>query len=291
MLLVGGIGVFVAGLVAAAFGLPVKEFSFGNTLILSGTVTSCTGLIMICLSLVIREVRGAADRLRSGVIAADRGISDLRGPILPGRSVRDEPPPPWDADHGEPGAESDPQVTPSVHSARWQADMPTRDRTAAAAAPEIAAPERESFDTSPPSKSRRNLLFESSMRRDRERAMVKRSDPVGLSPPVSPAPDSEVSRVSFDDAWVRSDRSRPEPGNVPSPASSMGMHADRPGALQSQNTVPVTVLRSGVVDGMAYSLYSDGTIEAQMPEGMMRFASIDQLRAHLDNGPPRSSPK
>jgi hypothetical protein len=44
----------------------------------------------------------------------------------------------------------------------------------------------------------------------------------------------------------------------------------------------VTVLKSGVVDGMSYSLYSDGSIEAQMPEGMMRFASIDELRAHLD---------
>ena len=48
---------------------------------------------------------------------------------------------------------------------------------------------------------------------------------------------------------------------------------------------PVTVLKSGVVDGMAYSLYSDGSIEAQMPEGMMRFASIDELRAHLDQRP------
>ena len=44
----------------------------------------------------------------------------------------------------------------------------------------------------------------------------------------------------------------------------------------------MTILKSGVVDGMAYSLYSDGSIEAQMPEGMMRFASIEELRAHLD---------
>ena len=48
---------------------------------------------------------------------------------------------------------------------------------------------------------------------------------------------------------------------------------------------PVTVLKSGIVDGMAYSLYSDGSIEAQMPEGMMRFASIDELRSHLDQRP------
>ena len=61
-LLVTGIGVFVAGLVTAAFGIPVKEFSFGNTLILSGAVIACTGLILISLLLVIRELRVIAQR-------------------------------------------------------------------------------------------------------------------------------------------------------------------------------------------------------------------------------------
>jgi hypothetical protein len=36
---------------------------------------------------------------------------------------------------------------------------------------------------------------------------------------------------------------------------------------------------------MAYSLFSDGSIEAQMPEGMMRFGSIEELRAHLEQRP------
>ena len=58
-------------------------------------------------------------------------------------------------------------------------------------------------------------------------------------------------------------------------------------AARSEEPPPVTVLKSGVVDGMAYSLYSDGSIEAQMPEGMMRFASIDELRSHLDQRPQR----
>ena len=57
---------------------------------------------------------------------------------------------------------------------------------------------------------------------------------------------------------------------------------DRPPPPRIEEPPPVTVLKSGVVDGMAYSLYSDGSIEAQMPEGMMRFASIDELRSHLD---------
>ena len=55
-----------------------------------------------------------------------------------------------------------------------------------------------------------------------------------------------------------------------------------PPARGEEPPAGATVLKSGVVDGMAYSLYSDGSIEAQMPEGMMRFASIDELRAHLD---------
>jgi hypothetical protein len=41
------------------------------------------------------------------------------------------------------------------------------------------------------------------------------------------------------------------------------------------------VLKSGVIEGMAYTLYSDGSIEADLPQGMVRFGSIDALRRHL----------
>ncbi len=45
---------------------------------------------------------------------------------------------------------------------------------------------------------------------------------------------------------------------------------------------PVSVLKSGVVDGMAYTLYSDGSIEAQLPQGTLRFGSIAELRHHIE---------
>ncbi|WP_439922489.1 hypothetical protein [Nitrobacter sp. JJSN] len=287
VLLVVGIGVFLAGLVTAAFGMPVKEFSFGNTLILSGAVVSCTGLIMISLALVVRELRVVADRLRSGVMAADRG-GDLRVPILPGRGIEDSRPPLWDADQAASNARNDP--TPSAPSPPWQGEMSTRERAAVGAFPDIAAAEPPALsDTSKP---RRNLLFASSMRREREGAMAERSGPaLSQSAPGTHAPDLGVSRsASFEDGWPRSERSRPEQDRAPA-ASSAGARADRFSGLHGQSAPAVTVLRSGVVDGMAYSLYSDGTIEAQLAEGMMRFASIDQLRAHLDQGPDRSSPK
>jgi hypothetical protein len=45
---------------------------------------------------------------------------------------------------------------------------------------------------------------------------------------------------------------------------------------------PVSVLKSGTVDGMAYTLFSDGSIEAELPQGRLRFGSISELRQHVE---------
>jgi hypothetical protein len=37
-----------------------------------------------------------------------------------------------------------------------------------------------------------------------------------------------------------------------------------------------------VIDGMPYTLYADGSIEAELPQGTVKFASVDALRAHLE---------
>jgi hypothetical protein len=299
VLLVTGIGVLLAGLVAAAFGIPVKEFSFGNTLILSGAVISCTGLVMISLSLVIRELRVISQRLRPGQAVLDRS-NDLRLPastIPPGKDIEDGHQPLSNADQNARDSGTDPAVAPSVPSPLpWQAEMSTRDRGAVrtGAAPDAAASELPpSPDTPVAPKPRRNLLFSSSSRKERERATARSTDPAATSmfppAPVTATPDAEISPPpSFDDAWPRSDRSRLEQGRVSAAASAVGARTDRDRSTsdsRNQNSPAVTVLKSGVVDGMAYSLYSDGSIEAQMPEGMMRFASIDELRAHLDQRP------
>ena len=46
VLLIAGIGFVLAGLLGVAYGIPVKEFSFGNTLILAGAVAACTGMMI-----------------------------------------------------------------------------------------------------------------------------------------------------------------------------------------------------------------------------------------------------
>src|SRR3954454_8055490 len=90
ILLVAGILVVAAGLVAIVMGIPVKEFSLGNTLILAGTVAASAGAVLIGLSMVVRELRNivrlatprpkAPDLAASSAAAADsaRGEPSLQ---------------------------------------------------------------------------------------------------------------------------------------------------------------------------------------------------------------------
>jgi hypothetical protein len=304
VMLVAGIGCLLAGLLAIGFGIPVQEFSFGNTLILSGAVTACTGLVTLGLWVVVGELRNIAQRLGPDVrldvpldpagtvlqpaaTAAPRNQASGSGGLVFNRDQLASE----DADHAE--ADTQPSAPPP---APWLREAAARDRA------RNEAPVPPSAETAAAVKPRRNLLFSSSSRKERERAQTRAADPSATefrpapaaAPPI--AESSEVPPATFDDAWPRSERARgsdvPPPrrsGRAPSTFTETTedpADADRhPPTARVEDQPPVTVLKSGVVDGMAYSLYSDGSIEAQMPEGMMRFASIDELRTHLDQRP------
>jgi hypothetical protein len=153
-------------------------------------------------------------------------------------------------------------------------------------------------DPSSASTKPRRSFFSSSSRKERERASAARTPesakPDPGSAPVVPsvAAPAEPAAVTFEDAWPQSERARSDalrrtrtPSTFAEPNAGAPAPERAPPVTRSEEPPPVTVLKSGVVDGMAYSLYSDGSIEAQMPEGMMRFASIDELRSHLDQRP------
>ena len=301
VMLVVGIGCLLAGLLAIGFGIPVQEFSFGNTLILSGAVTACTGLIILSLWVVIRELKNIAQRLGPGIhpdLSLDPATTALQPAATASRAQapgsggflfnRDQPAP-EDAGH----AEADAQPSAPL-PAPWLEAAAARDR-----ARNEAPPLPQPAETAPAVKQRRNLLFSSTSRKERERAQTRTADPSATEfRPATPAatPIAESSEpATFDDAWPRSERLRGSDapprrgGRAPSTfpeTTGDAAGADRhPPAAPTEDQPPVTVLKSGVVEGMAYSLYSDGSIEAQMPEGMMRFASIDELRRHLDQRP------
>ncbi|MFZ5740191.1 MAG: hypothetical protein ACOY6K_25255 [Pseudomonadota bacterium] len=294
LLLVAGIAFLLAGAASIMIGVPVKEFSFGNTLILSGVIGFCTGALLLGLSAVIRELR-----LIAAGLGTEEGEPSLDRTRAPARGVF--PPPPMSEPDSAtlfPGDRPEPPLAPPqpmpaaaepAGTAPWQDEVATRDRMRQRIAPplEIKPPPPPLHgDAAPPAASepgeepaapkKRNLLFASS-RRERERAAAVKG-PSEIAD-MAPGEASAAPPRSFDEAWPR----KRSPGSEEAPAvpERSGLLEPTP-APRSEEMQQVTVLKSGVVDGMAYSLYSDGSIEAQMPEGMMRFESIDELREHLD---------
>ena len=265
VVLVAGIGLLLGGLLAIGYGVPINEFGFGNTLIVAGTVSACTGMILIGLCIVVRELKNMARGLGAGIPAELHTDAALMAAT----------------------AGSAPRVPASATENADDAEAAT---SASPASPEPA-------EAAAAVKPRRNLLFSSSSRKERERAQGRiepSAEPGAAAVPPAEAP-AEPPPASFEEAWPKPERARtldpslPRRGRTPSTfaeASASTAAAERhPPVPRAEEPPPITVLKSGVVDGMAYSLYSDGSIEAQMPEGMMRFASIDELRAHLDQRP------
>jgi hypothetical protein len=305
-LMVAGIGLILIGLGAIGYGIPVKEFGFGNTLILAGAIAACTGVILLALHAAVRELTTAlGGRERA---SAPQPFTALKRPVpaanetgpaehSPGDDfpfTRERPAPRDPADPVVAGSEEPPwQQDAARERARLRAeataDEPPSPPTVASPP---ARPEAPEVTASPESggRGRRSLLFSSS-RRERERAALAAEASMSGAEVAS-----EPRRNAFDEAWPEPDRPRSEPSRrlLPSDAvapahpetnaSAAGAAAKSEPAVASAPEPPagVTLLKSGEVDGMAYSLYSDGSIEARMPEGMMRFSSIDDLRSYLD---------
>src|SRR5215470_3427407 len=109
VLQIAGIVAVLVGLVTIGAGIPVKEFSFGNTLILAGTVGMCTGLILLGLSVVATELKLVTRRLAVGPRPAGDPRARAALPALPG---------------AEPAsaamAPAEPPMAPPVGPAPWQ---------------------------------------------------------------------------------------------------------------------------------------------------------------------------
>jgi hypothetical protein len=126
--------------------------------------------------------------------------------------------------------------------------------------------------------------------------------------PPEPRPAPVTAQNIFDKVWPSERRKVPDaapekraeaiiPPRPPEPWPLPAAPAPPPRAVESRPAPavalpppppprveqrPPSILKSGVIDEMAYTLFTDGSIEAQMPDGTMRFASIDALRDHLE---------
>ena len=269
-----GIVSVLAGVAAIVAGIPVKEFSFGDTLIGSGATGLVGGLVLIGLGAAVAQLQRIAEFLGARPLAR-------AGQVEPAVRIGNGP--------GRVPFPPKPKSEPREHPAEMPvvSRLQPKDRDSDAQLgvapllpnpdmPLMADEEAEQLPLSP-----------------REAAAPSSRELPGKDQDVLPDFGDEPlppPRPSyFDKMWPTEDRNPPA---VPEPAPSRPESIPRVPEMDDVEPVaeeprdeeinPVAVLKSGVVDGMGYTLYVDGSIEAELPDGTLRFASINELRAHLE---------
>jgi hypothetical protein len=330
----GGLAVML-GAALVGFGIPIKEFGIGNTLIMSGSVVFSGGLVLFGLAAVVSHLVRLTDLMASrgpvrdarpsdaferpgATSAAGEGripfptrpkaqanvppVAEVRAPLAPPSMPSMTPPVPADEPRmpGQP-----PSFSPSLAPSLRNPDAAFDDRDEPPAPPKPAVkPASERIEPAPDL----NLPPPPPL----PSAFARPAAPPMPPPPPRPAPPMRPPQPNyFDTVWPAEGKpdSKPEkmPGDdaefrpVPRFEAPEAQEADLPPPVAPPKAAPpprdepaeaaggeeiraAAVLKSGVVDGMAYTLDVDGSIEAELPDGTLRFASINALREHLEKG-------
>jgi hypothetical protein len=304
ILLMLGVLLSAAGGALIGFGIPIKELSLGSTMILAGAFAVVGGLLLIGLSAVVTELARVTAALKAAppqtqLPATRAARAEVQAP--PTESVAREP-------VKEVVTEPEPPLV-------LVPPIPAPAPVVAAATPasaEVSAIERlrstiprtekampETVEAVPLSPNGQHAVHHvesptqvEAVPRSAGAAAVEAREPrldflFRPRQQQRPAPQQEA----FESLWPKRS-GREGPGDprlevaravttTPHPTPTVVAPPAAPAPAPQERTV--AILKSGVVDGMAYTLYADGSIEAQLPQGTVRFGSIAELRAHIEN--------
>ena len=294
-----GIGVFAlfAGLVMIGFGIPINEFSFGNTLIGAGTTAGIGGLIIIGLGVVAGQMRRVAEALtvqssaRLGQPMEGFEDSGASRPIPPQGRIPFPPRLRSEVHTGDLDAIPAPAAMLAEDS--FAPTLRNPDESSETVEDEISlSPHYPRTATAPPGSGLPGFTRPSEAPASRVADKTSEAKPGwrSLEPPVAGSPQARpIHGANFDAMWPAEAKpskgpvaGEPKPGAKPDAPSREGLAASAKRAEpEAQKPRTAAILKSGVVDGMGYTLYVDGSIEAELPQGTIRFASINELRSHL----------
>jgi hypothetical protein len=248
------------GIALIAYGVPIYEFGTGNTLIGAGFTCLVGGLVLLGVWAGVVEL----NRLRSALApGSDRAASSRTVEAAQNRPA------------GRAGDQDKGKFSPSRRGRGGADEAAERERRVSSDAEESPGrrswpPDEEQVDASEP---------EYGSRGEPEPGREEQSSWELFAP--SRSPGSPRAR-SFEAIWP-SDQSDQDQRAAPA-ESSRRANPERqrdPGV----GSEPAKVLKSGVINGMAYTLYTDGSIEAELPQGTLRFGSLDELRDYLAENP------
>ena len=324
---------FLTGVAMVGYGVPINEFSFGNTLIVSGTVAIVGGLVIAGLGAAVLYLQRIADALANNKapVRAGRSSNAFEQPVgarpsaAPARvpfppKVKAEPKsvPAAREPAGFESMAEPPFAAPSAPSSAAPSGMPFNEPGPDYFAPSLPNPDeppvtvedevslspRDPMAPAAPAEfsepklpAQEGLSFSADEAEEEFREQKATRDAGSRSPPVTPPPGRPVQAAKpvqnayFDAMWPAEPKADDQPPGEPSweskppiadetPEPTGEPAADEP--VRDDESPAVAILKSGVVDGMGYTLYVDGSIEAELPQGTLRFASITELRQHLE---------
>jgi hypothetical protein len=256
LLLLLGVIAVAAGVFALGLGVPVRDTTFGAAVVVSASVALTGGFILVGLAMAVAELR----RVLQAVVRQTR--SSEHSEAERGKGGRRQEP-----RLGTPGAHGDDDVIPTkfdVPEARERLRRPVREERLPPEAEIIRGPAATSLNFQPAS----------------DRADI---EPHGASAEIS----ERFDRIRPSE-YREPEREEPEQRTETSPTARMGAGEVNSPPLSPAETAapatirPVRILKSGMINDVTYTLFSDGSIETQAPEGTLRFASIEDFRKHLE---------
>jgi hypothetical protein len=293
LLVFGGV-LTVAGIALAASGLSLHDHVFDMSIVTPGIVAAVGGLALIGLGMALRvlqriELALATRQMprvaRPGeapdpVIVTQRPGETTRIPLSAKTGLRTQP--------ASAAGEKRPDDLPDKVAEKIPGKSPVVARVEAATIV-------EEMDVAL-SQGASSAVDEAVGQFDKLRAARRKNGatPGRITPRFdvtarSPSTADRPRGPAFETLWPKG--SRPARAGQAAPAQAAVTPAELetvnepaveapPAAAPVDNEV--SVLKSGVVDGMAYTLYSDGSIEAELPQGVLRFGSITELRNHVE---------
>ncbi|MGO9049429.1 MAG: hypothetical protein ACLPXW_11555 [Xanthobacteraceae bacterium] len=289
VLLLLGVVTTIAGLVLVGSGLIARDGTFETEVLTPGTIAAVGGLLLIAFGLAVRELRRIERVLAAPSTQRAARVDETSGlqASMPGPSeAKPDPHLPAAAMAAEPQADD-------AVIERLRAKIPTiprveNGRFAEAADVSLALRETAGLEEGVAEVNRVAAVA----RAANGAAPVRTMPRIDFKPRPASAPDK--SKVSVFNTFWPATAPRRDKQTAQLGASAPALPQEpRPPAAPAQSavaleppavaTAPVSVLKSGVVEGMAYTLYSDGSIEAQLPQGTLRFGSISALRNHIEN--------
>jgi hypothetical protein len=315
-LLVLGAVISVAGIALVASGVSIEDHAFDPATVTPGAVAVIGGLIIIGLGLAVRTLQRIEQTL------AARPMPSAPAAIAAAATERSREPSaaalPENIAKAQSQQQAQPMPTVAVLTAAASAPapfVPPLPVSPASAPPTTAADVtlerfREKFPAlvrlENPSAESEVQTLQAPVQLDEQQGRITNGHAAGGAndpKPVTAMPRAQADvrpilpperrKASMLEAlWPTGPRSgrqaqtavaqnpvpvadQPEPLVEPQPVVQLT-------AIPQQASAAVSILKSGVVDGMAYTLYSDGSIEAQLPQGTLRFGSITELRNHIE---------